>query len=53
MTMIRDFIADLADAWRAGNEARTPVWYLVRGYVTPKECLLLEQLENGGELNAN
>ena len=43
MTLLKGFIEDFAEAWRAGAEVRTPVWYLLHGHVTVQECLWLER----------
>jgi hypothetical protein len=50
MTLLKTFIEDFREGFRAMQERRDPFWYLQNHFITPTECLRLEQLEqtNGG-----
>ncbi len=52
--MFSEMLSDFVEAWRLGSEVRNPNWYLMRGYITPSECLWLERYpEHGAQTNAN
>lgn len=46
--MFKRFIADFSEGLLALQETCDPFWYLTNHFITPSECLLLEQYPEGG-----
>ncbi len=45
MTLLKTFIEDFREGFRAMQECRDSFWYLNNHFITPTECLQLEHLE--------